>query len=200
MRSDTRRNRKHLIKAAGELYASAAGPVNMVDLAKHAEISTATAYRNFASVAEVLQAYRYEVGLHLRDFSFKQDLKGLELLDAVSRKWVSLVVKSGAAMVHTRSPEGYLARLRQGAEYLQVQADALERPLREATEELGLGDLGDEAMFLWNILFDPREIFDLINTMGLTKDRAAALLMSTLRGALTGWAEGRKQEQARLAG
>jgi AcrR family transcriptional regulator len=199
MRSDTRRNRKHLIKAAGELYATASGPVNMVDLAKHAEISTATAYRNFASVGEVLTAYRYEVGLQLREYSSKQNLEGLALLEAVSRKWVALVVKSGAAMVHTRSPEGYLARLRQGAEYLQVQADALERPLREATQELGLGDLGDEAMFLWNILFDPREIFDLINTMGLSKDKASALLMSTLRGALSGWADGRKQEHLHRA-
>lgn len=193
MRSDTRRNRKHLIRAAGELFATATGPINMVDLANHAEISTATAYRHFNSVADVLTAYRYDVGLQLNEFSQKQSLEGLELLEAVSQKWVLLVVKNGAAMVHTRSPEGYLARLRQGPAYLQVQADALERPLREATRELGLDDLGDEAMFLWNILFDPREIFDVIATLGLTPKKASSQLMATLTGALAGWAAGRKK-------
>ncbi|WP_035749037.1 TetR/AcrR family transcriptional regulator [Arthrobacter sp. 35W] len=194
MRSDTRRNRKHLIRAAGELFAASDGPINMVDLANHAEISTATAYRHFNSVADVLTAYRYDVGLQLNEFSQKQSMGGLALLEAVSQKWVLLVVKNGAAMVHTRSSEGYLARLRTGADYLQVQADALERPLREATGELGLEDLGDEAMFLWNILFDPREIFDVIGTLGLSPKEASARLMSTFQGALGGWSAGKKTQ------
>jgi hypothetical protein len=74
-----------------------------------------------------------------------------------------------------------------------VQADALERPLREACEELGLEPLGDEAMFLWNILFDPREILDLINTVGLSKDQTARRLVAALTGAMTGWDQDRKQ-------
>lgn len=192
MRSDTRRNRKYLIRAAGELFAETDGPINMVDLANHAEISTATAYRHFNSVADVLTAYRYDVGLQLNEFSQKQSLDGVTLLEAVSEKWVLLVVKNGAAMVHTRSPEGYLARLRQGADYLQVQSDALERPLRQATEELGLDYLGHEAMFLWNILFDPREIFDVIETLGLNPKDASAQLLSTFIGALGGWSAGKK--------
>jgi AcrR family transcriptional regulator len=194
VRSDTKRNRKYLIRAAGELFAAADGPINMVDLASHAEISTATAYRHFNSVADVLTAYRYDVGLQLNEYSQKQTINGLPLLEAVSQKWVLLVVKNGAAMVHTRSPEGYLARLRQRPAYLQVQADALERPLREATAELGLDDLGDEGMFLWNILFDPREIFDLIGTLGLTPAQASARLMATFKGALAGWAAGKKAD------
>lgn len=192
MRSDTRRNRRHLVRAAGELFAVAEGPITMVDLANHAEISTATAYRHFNSVADVLTAYRYDVGLQLNEFSLKQTSNGLELLNAVSEKWVQLVVKNGAAMVHTRSPEGYLARLRQGADYIQVQADALERPLREATQELGLDDIGDEALFLWNILFDPREIFDVIGTLDLSPNEANARLIATFNGAVAGWAASKK--------
>lgn len=194
MRSDTQRNRRQLVKAAGQLFASRRGAISMTDVAKHAEISTATAYRHFASVEDILAEYRFGVGEKLRDYSLKQqEMAGVELLTAVSRKWVDLVTRHGGAMLYTRSGEGYLARLRTGAYYLTVQADALERPLREAVEELGLPPIGDEAMFLWNILFDPREILDLINTVGLSKDQVTARLISALKGALTGWSEDREQ-------
>lgn len=193
MRSDTQRNRRQLVRAAGQLFASKRGQVSMTDIAKQAEISTATAYRHFASVDEILAEFRFGVGEKLRDFSLKQEASGVALLEAVSRKWVELVVRHGGAMLYTRSGEGYLARLRQGAFYITVQADALERPLREACDELGLQPLGDEAMFLWNILFDPREILDLINTVGLSKDQATVRLVSALKGALTGWNEDREK-------
>lgn len=175
------------MNAAGALFAARRGPINMTDIAKHAEISTATAYRHFASVEEVLAEYRFNVGQKLRDFSLKQASGGLELLEVVSRKWVDLVVKHGGAMLYTRSGEGYLARLRSGAFYLTVQAEALQRPLSEACVELGLSPLGDEAMFLWNILFDPREILDVINTVGLSKQQASERLVAALCGALKGW-------------
>lgn len=194
MRSDTQRNRRQLVKAAGQLFASRRGAISMTDVAKHAEISTATAYRHFASVEDILAEYRFGVGEKLRDYSLKQqEASGVELLTMVSRKWVDLVIRHGGAMLYTRSGEGYLARLRSGAFYLTVQADALERPLREACEELGLPAIGDEAMFLWNILFDPREILDLINTVGLTKDQTTARLIAALKGALSGWSEDRGQ-------
>jgi AcrR family transcriptional regulator len=189
MRSDTQRNRRELINAAGALFAARRGPISMTDVAKHAEISTATAYRHFASVEDVLAEYRFNVGQKLRDYSLKQTIGGLELLESVSRKWVDLVVKHGGAMLYTRSGEGYLARLRSGAYYPTVQAEALQRPLEEACAELGLTPLGDEALFLWNILFDPREILDLINTVGLTKQQASERLVAALCGALKGWDE-----------
>jgi hypothetical protein len=44
-------------------------------------------------------------------------------------------------------------------------------------------------LFLWNILFDPREILDLINTVGLTKQQASERLVAALCGALKGWDE-----------
>ncbi|MFF2300158.1 TetR/AcrR family transcriptional regulator [Arthrobacter bambusae] len=188
MRSDTQRNRRQLVRAAGKLFAKAKGPVSMTDIAREAEISPATAYRHFASVEDVLAAFRFGVGEKLRDFSVAQTTSGVELLESVSRHWVGLVIKHGGSMVHTRSGEGYLARLRSGAYYLTIQAEALERPLREACEELGLPPLGDEAMFLWNILFDPREIFDLLNTVGLDKDQVSTKLCAALRGAMAAWA------------
>lgn len=186
LRSDTLRNRKHIIRSAGRLFAEGR-QATMADIARAAEVSTATAYRHFASVDEVLARFRFDVGSELLDFSQEQQATGLELLRLVSTKWVQLVVAHGKAMVHTRSGEGYLARLRTGATHLTVQADALSLALRDTCLELGVGDPGDEAMFLWNILFDPREIFDLIETLGLSPEDTARRLVATLVGALKGW-------------
>jgi hypothetical protein len=55
-------------------------------------------------------------------------------------------------------------------------------------EEMWLPDIGDKAVFLWNILFDPREIFDLVDTVGLSEKEVGTQLMSVLVGGLNGWA------------
>lgn len=190
MRSDTERNRKRLIKSAAHLVARKGSAVKMADVAERAEVSTATAYRHFGSVDDILAEFRYDVGLRLLEFSQKQQSHGVALLSDVSREWVRLVVKHGTSMVHTRSEEGYLARLRSGARYLTVQADALAVPLAEAANELGIPNPGDEGLFLWNILFDPREIFDLLRTVGLTEAQVSERLVATLCGGLRGWTIG----------
>jgi AcrR family transcriptional regulator len=176
-----------LIKSAAFLVSRHGANVKMVDVAERAEVATATAYRHFGSVDEILAEFRFDVGLKLLDFSQKSDLSGVALLTSVSAEWVRLVVKQGGAMVHTRSDVGYLERLRSGARYLTVQADALQRPITEAALELGLSDPGDEGMFLWNILFDPREIFDLLKTVGLSEEQVTARLVGAFCGALQGW-------------
>ncbi|MFP3459980.1 helix-turn-helix domain-containing protein [Arthrobacter globiformis] len=186
LRSDTLRNRKHIIRSAGRLFAEGR-QATMADIARAAEVSTATAYRHFASVDEVLARFRFDVGSELLEYSRQQQVSGLAMLRVVSTKWVELVVTHGRAMVHTRSGEGYLARLRTGATHLTVQADALSPALRDTCLELGVDDPGDEAMFLWNILFDPREIFDLIDTLGLGPEDTARRLVATLVAALKGW-------------
>jgi AcrR family transcriptional regulator len=186
LRSDTLRNRKLIIRSAGRLFAEGR-QATMADIARAAEVSTATAYRHFASVDDVLARFRFDVGSELLEFSRQQQATGLELLRLVSSKWVTLVVAHGRAMVHTRSGEGYLARLRTGATHLTVQADALSGALRDTCLELGVEDPGDEALFLWNVMFDPREIFDLIETLGLSPDETARRLVATLVGALQGW-------------
>ena len=191
MRSDTARNRRALVQAAGRLFAATTDPVTMADIAREAEVSTATAYRQFASVDEVLTAFRYSVGLALREYAATVTGPGPDRLLVVSRRWVDLVVEHGRAMVGRRSPRGYLERLRSGVEYLTVQADALAAPLAETVAHLGLPDVGDEALFLWNVLFDPREILDLVDTVGLSPEQTAQRLTATLRGALAGWAEQR---------
>lgn len=187
MRSDTERNRRRLIKAAAFLASRRGTAVKMADVAERAEVAAATAYRHFGSVEDILAEYRFDVGLRLLKYSQRAENHGVPLLADVSAEWVRLVVKHGKAMVHTRSDEGYLARLRAGAHYLTVQAEALNRPIAEAVKELDLPPAGDEAHFLWNILFDPREIFDLIETVGLTEDQASRRLVAAYCGSLRGW-------------
>jgi AcrR family transcriptional regulator len=187
VRSDTERNRRRLIRSAAFLVSRRGTTVKMTDVAERAEVAAATAYRHFNSVDEILAEYRFDVGLRLLKFSEKAKSHGVELLAEVSHEWVRLVVRHGRAMVHTRSNEGYLARLRSGARYLTVQADALSRPIAEAAAELGLPNPGDEGHFLWNILFDPREIFDLMDTVGLSEDQVSRRLVAAYCGTLRGW-------------
>lgn len=188
MRSDTERNRKNLIQAAARLFERSETPISMTEIAAEAGVSVATAYRQFTSVEEVLNAYRQDVGQLLLDYSLEQTCSGLLKLEKVSRYWIKLVRERGAAMVPMRNRRGYLERLWEGAEYLLVQADALRPALREAMAEMELPDIGDKAVFLWNILFDPREIFDLLDTVGLTEKQVGTQLMSVLVGGLRGFA------------
>lgn len=194
MRSDTERNRRRLIKAAAYLVARRGSSVRMIDVAERAEVSTATAYRHFGSVDEILAQFRFDVGNRLLEYSRKCEGTGLERLALVCEYWVRLVVKHGGAMVHTRSEEGYLARLRAGAPYLTVQAEALLPVISGAAGELAIEDPGDEALFLWNVLFDPREIFDLLRTVGLTEEQTARRLFAAFCGGLVGWSRDRAGE------
>lgn len=189
MRSDTERNRKRLIKAAAYLVARRGSSVRMIDVAERAEVSVATAYRHFGSVDEVLAQFRFDVGNRLLAFSRKCEATGIDRLRLVCEFWVRLVVKHGGAMVHTRSDVGYLERLREGTPYLTVQADALLPSIADAATELGIADPGDEGLFLWNIMFDPREIFDLLRTVGLSEAQAAHRLFRAYCGALVAWVE-----------
>ncbi|MEV7425818.1 helix-turn-helix domain-containing protein [Streptomyces sp. NPDC091212] len=165
MRSDTERNRRHLIKAAALLFENSPTPVSLAEIARHAEVSTATAYRHFSSVEEILHAFRAQVGSELRDFSARQTTRGMARLEAVSRCWVSLVLEHGGAVAQMRSHRGYLERLREASNYLTPQA---------------------EALYPWNALFDPRDILDLIKS-GRTEEEAATRLVAALRGALISW-------------
>jgi AcrR family transcriptional regulator len=187
VRSDTERNRRRLIDAAAQLASVHGTAVKMTDVAEVAEVAAATAYRHFGSVEDILAVYRFDVGLRLLTYSRRSEYHGMDLLEDVSGEWVRLVSEHGRAMVHTRSDEGYLARLRAGARHITVQAEAVEGPIAEAAAELGIPKPGEEGVFLWNILFDPREIFDLLDTVGLTKAQVNRRLVAAFCGALRGW-------------
>nr|WP_255426731.1 TetR family transcriptional regulator [Pseudonocardia sp. C8] len=179
-----------MIDAAAYLAGRHGTAVKMTEVAERAEVAAATAYRHFGSVDEILAVYRFDVGLRLLTHSRRSDHHGLRLLEDVCAEWVRLVVEHGRAMVHTRSDEGYLARLRAGARHISVQAEAMERPIAEAAAELGIPEPGEEGLFLWNILFDPREIFDLLDTVGMSQAETTRRLVAAFCGSLRGWSAG----------
>ncbi|KMS73384.1 hypothetical protein ACM01_19305 [Streptomyces viridochromogenes] len=191
MRRDQQLNNAKLIQAAAELFERSEQPISLADIARQADVSVATAYRHFESADEALSAYRRDIGGKFRDYSLQQPSRGLALLESVSGYWVDLILAEGAALVHRRSPEGFLARYKADEPYLEGQAEALARPIRELVVILGVSELAgvdDEAAFLWNVLFDPREIFDLRDTLGLPPAQITHRLVSAFRGALLGWA------------
>ncbi|MPN29769.1 hypothetical protein SDC9_177222 [bioreactor metagenome] len=175
------------MRAAADLVAQGTQNIRMSDIAEQAGVSLATAYRHFSSTEEALVEYRFNAGMELYAFSVKSDAEGLELIRIVSAHWVGLVLEHGRAMVSSRSHEGYLKRLRSGTRYVSVAADAMAEPIRRAAAALGIPDPGDEGMFLWNILFDPREIFDMIETLGMTAEQVSDRLVATFCAALLGW-------------
>ncbi|WSQ14016.1 TetR/AcrR family transcriptional regulator [Streptomyces sp. NBC_01231] len=197
MRRDQQLNNAKLIQAAAELFERSEQPISLADIARQADVSVATAYRHFESADDALSAYRRDIGSKFREYSLKQRSLGLALLESVCGYWVDLVLAEGAALVHRRSSEGFLARYKADEPYLEGQAEALARPIRELVVILGVSELAgveDEADFLWNVLFDPREIFDLRDTIGLSPAQITHRLVSAFRGSLLGWATARLTE------
>ncbi|WP_329353105.1 hypothetical protein OG226_50375 [Streptomyces sp. NBC_01261] len=81
----------------------------------------------------------------------------------------------------------WFGRLRGGDEVIGTVRDAWERPIRGVMRKLGIPDEQfDHALFLYNILFDPREVLDLVD-QGSTTDEALDRLIPACYGALQGW-------------
>ena len=187
MRADSERNKQQLIDAAGEVLMVAHGPVSLSTIAKHAGLAPATAYRHFASLDDLLATYLRRVVERLNEYASGLDLSGSELLEAICRHWIDLVLIHGPAMVRMRSRDGYLRRLHAGVDYVVIQRNTFDRAIRETLAEWNLPDLGDCGLLLWNVLFDPREILDLLNTKGMSKYEIGDHMISALKGSLHGW-------------
>lgn len=188
LRQDTSRNQQQLLKVAQKLLAEAPAPLSMRKLASEAEVSPATVYRYYGSIEGVVEAFRSNVIADVVAYSEAAEETGVRLLEAVCLRWVDLVIKDGRAMSHSRSRQGYLARLRKNAPDLKMQEAAVARPLAAACSELEIIIRGEEALFLWNQIFDPRDVLDLIDSLGLSRTDVCQRLVSTLLGALKGWA------------
>ncbi|MEU8691140.1 TetR/AcrR family transcriptional regulator [Streptomyces sp. NPDC048665] len=186
-RSDAQRNRKRLLDATGEMLRSQPGNVSVPVVAKLAGLSSATAYRYFPSLDELLTAYLHEVIVALRDYSHDCPKTGTALFEDVVREWGRLLTVYGTAMIQLRSREGFLQRLRSNDAVIGAVRDAWERPVRSVMRKLGIPDEQfDHALFLYNILFDPREVLDLV-AEGLPLDEALDRLVGAYYGALRGW-------------
>src|SRR5690606_19004948 len=137
----------------------------------------------------VLAAYVLSVVEQLRDFSRASTAQGRPLFDSVVDKWVDLLTEHGPALVQLRSPRGYLERLHNGNEIIVALRDAWSGPVRGLLDDLGLPDeMIEYALFLNNMIFDPREIQDLLQETDLSRREVITRLTEAYCGALRGWA------------
>ncbi|MDR7277250.1 TetR/AcrR family transcriptional regulator [Catenuloplanes atrovinosus] len=189
LRSDTRRNRRRLLEAVGQLARESPDQLTMQAVASRAEIGPATAYRYYSSVEEALEAYVLSVVEELREFSVTSSAQGRPLFDAVVNKWMDLLGEHGAALVRLRSRRGYLERLHSGNETIAATRDAWSEPVRGLLDDIDApAEMLEYALFLCNIIFDPREVQDLLRETHLSRREVVARLSEAYLGALRGWA------------
>jgi AcrR family transcriptional regulator len=143
-----------------------------------AGVSAATAYRHFRSLDDVLRAYAHETILTIGDYAAKQTATGADLLRLTTAEWIRVTHERGPGMVQLRSPRGWLARRMEGDPIIRDTCVYLEPPLRDmiADERLAPDSL-EVGLFLWNLTFDPREILDLITTLGWTDEQVLDRLL-----------------------
>ncbi|WP_245645187.1 TetR/AcrR family transcriptional regulator [Pseudonocardia acaciae] len=187
MRSDARRNRRLLLEAAGEVLRTEPHRAAMPLIAERAGLSVATAYRYYSSLEDLLNAYLHGVIVALRDYSHDCPRTGKALFEDVVHEWFRLLRLYGSAMVQLRAREGFLHRLRDNDVVISTVRDAWERPVRSVMRDIGVPDEEfDYALFLYNILFDPREILDLLDS-GFSEEGAIRKMVATYYAALRGW-------------
>jgi len=188
--------RDQLIDAMEELLNAGKLPATMSDLGKAAGMSTATTYRYFQSLEEVTQAYLIRIMTELRDFSVTREETGTALLYVISRFWVDVVIEHGQVLVQVRSRKGFLERMHRQVASTVLGVEARRRALLGALAESGLpSTMLEDAAMLYNTMFDPRDILDLINIRSLDADRVTHVLISSFVGALKGWHAGVTEER-----
>ncbi|MHA6622479.1 TetR/AcrR family transcriptional regulator [Pseudonocardia sp. DLS-67] len=189
LRSDTRRNRRRLLEALGQIAREAPDQLTMKDVANRAEIGPATAYRYYSTLDDVLAAYVLGVVEELRDFGAGSSAAGRPLFDAVVDRWIDLLAEHGPVMVQLRSRRGFLERLHDGNETIAMVREAWRRPVEGLLADLGLpAQMLEHALFLNNMMYDPREIHDLLQEAGMTRREVTTRLTEAYLGALRGWA------------
>jgi AcrR family transcriptional regulator len=188
MRSDTRRNQRRLLEAASEIVRESPDDVTMQKIAARAEIAVATAYRYFSSVDELLAAYMVNVIGQLQEYCDHATGQGQALFEDVVGEWIRLVEVHGRALVQLRSRRGFLERLRSEDVLITAVAGVWRRPVRQLLRDLGRSDAElPYALFLYNMIFDPREILDLTAGSGWAASDVQARLTGCYLGALGAW-------------
>lgn len=160
-RADTRRTRERLVDAVQACVESLGMPPSrLADVAAEAGVSTATAYRHFASVDDAIQAFVLRLpvrAVELFEASGDADVSG-DAVDALGRwneAWVKACLEQGELALSLRSPVGFLQRREEGDPVIGFACAQIE-PLLERLD-------GDVTMmlFTWNVVSDPREVLDL---------------------------------------
>lgn len=186
-RKDVVRNNRAILRAAGEIIRVDATALTIPAVAERAGLSVPTVYRYYPSAEALLGRYMIEVDAQIRDYSHDSDITGPELFDDVLREWGEIISVYGPGLVQLRSRKGFFERLDVGDTAMVIVREAWERPIRRL---LRANDIDDEyfdgALFLFNMMFDPRELLDLTGR-GMTMSEVLTTLRAGYLAALRGW-------------
>ncbi len=176
-RSDSRDTHARLIEAVNE-WVSVHGspPARLAEIAATAGVSTATAYRHFSSIDDVIQAFVLQLPVRAVELFESTDdgtADAVEQFACWNRSWVASCVEHGPLAIHLRSPRGFLERRDSGDAVISYACAQIE-PLLDALP-------GDTVLqlFIWNVTSDPREVLDLLG-IGWTQERIAAFVTDTV--------------------
>jgi AcrR family transcriptional regulator len=183
-RIDSRDTRARLIAAAGELaQGTGVPPTRLADIAEAAAISTATAYRHFASAEEVALAHVLQLP-HMAIDRFRSRQQSVHDSDATQRfvdwndAWVHACIVFGPSAAALRSPEGFLARRRRGEPSIALVCAHVEPLLNELVNVKRISS-AVEALIVWNAISDPREVLDMKNTLRWSRPRIVGFITET---------------------
>lgn len=187
LRSDARRTRDRLLDAATELLEASGAHFTLPDVARQAGVGTATVYRHFPDVAELLTAVevRSITALTAAIDGLDRDSDPRRKFETICERWIERSIRDSAALRFLRSPEGVLERADRGEEVMTALLRALESAIADlvAAGIVPAQDLTAGAL-LWITLFDERIVIDLGRTHGWTTRHLTQYLCGAVLGAL----------------
>jgi AcrR family transcriptional regulator len=164
IRNDSRDTRARLIAAVGALVRQTGlPPTRLADVSTEAGISTATAYRHFASAEEAALAYVLQLPQMAIDrfTSHKRSSDPGQRFVDWNEAWVHACIEFGPSTAALRSPEGFLARRRRKEPSIALVCHHVEPLLAELVPD----NILVEALIIWNAISDPREVLDMKSTL-----------------------------------
>lgn len=186
-RSDAIAMRQVILSAAGELIAECGHDFGLPELARRAGVGTATVYRHFDGVPDVVEQYHsgliFELTAALRAVS--QVGGSRRVFERYCARWVESAERWGPAAVRIRPHEGVLTRSDgdhpQSRELYSTLAPLLAELM---TDEVIPGQSTEFAVLLWVTVFDERLILELRGHLGWSRRKVATTLSANLLGAL----------------
>lgn len=186
-RSDSVRTRQRLLEAAEKLLRVDGVGFSMPDVARAAEVSITSVYRHFENVTDLCNAYHASRISELSGVfeTARSDLRGFALYQRVCHEWVDHSSEWAASVVHIRSPQGFLVRVRDGepvtSQLFNVLASVVEMLIDDGVIPPQNTEL---AILTWITLFDERVLLDLELTLGWSSDMIADHLAQRVLAAL----------------
>ncbi|MEM9650684.1 MAG: TetR/AcrR family transcriptional regulator [Actinomycetota bacterium] len=176
-RADSRDTHARLIDAVNDwVSVHGSAPTRLADVAKVAGVSTATAYRHFASVDDVIQGFVLRLPVRAAELFAATDRPTVEPTERLrnwNRSWVASCVEHGPLAVNLRSPRGFLERRDNNDPVISYACSIIEPILEQLDGDTIL------QLFTWNVTSDPREVLDLLR-LGWTTDEIVEFVTNSI--------------------